>query len=204
MKASVQTLDAGLATHRPVEVSFDSWTNLERVKWMPRQQRPNSDILVGPSWNGASVPNWEKLLKEIEQVMPKSHLTYGTHKDSSLFDAKLNQLWNAWQALANDEIRAAFGIDVKHKLGGALDIKEGPLHEAIASTLCHRASSLSAHKWALRNICEARAKSTNFGAPGFVKAHMLAKRYTQLAKLYGEGVLPNGIGIANGLHRYLV
>ncbi len=38
MKASVQTLDTGLATHRPVEVSFDSWTNQEVVKWMPRQQ----------------------------------------------------------------------------------------------------------------------------------------------------------------------
>ena len=87
-------------------------------------------------------------------------------------------------------------------LGGPFNIKEGPLHEAIASKRCHRASSLSAHKWALRRICEARAKSRKCGAPGFVKSLLLARRYTQFAKLYDEGVLPNGISIAVDLQLF--
>ena len=62
--------------------------------------------------------------------------------------------------------------------------------------------ALSAHKWALRRICEARAKSRKCGAPGFVKALLLAKRYTQFAKLYDEGVLPNGIVIAIDLQLF--
>ena len=132
--------------------------------------------------------------------MPISPLTFGMCKNS--LDPKVDDLWRKWQALANVEIRSSFGIDSKHMLGGPFNIKEGPLHEAIASKRCHRASSLSAHKWALRRICEARAKSRKCGAPGFVKALLLAKRYTQFAKLYDEGVLPNGIGIAIDLHLF--
>ena len=41
-----------------------------------------------------------------------------------------------------------------------------------------------------------KSQKQNKWCPGFVKAHMLANRYSQLAKLYDEGVLPNVIGIA--------
>ena len=33
MQTSLQTLDTGLATHRPVKLVFESWTNAEVVKW---------------------------------------------------------------------------------------------------------------------------------------------------------------------------
>jgi hypothetical protein len=169
---------------------------------MPRQPRPNSDVIFGPSMNGAGGLNWDALLSDIEDAVPNGPLTYGMNKEHEGYDFKIDQLWRTWQESANVEIRAAFGIDVKHKLGGSFDIKEGPLHEAIASKLCHRASSLSAHKWALRTVCEARAKNMKQCGPGFVTGKILDKRYSQLAKFCDDGFLPNGIGIAIDLQLF--
>ena len=77
MKSSVQTLDTSLATHRPVEVTFDSWTNGEKVRWMTKHPRPNADLVVGPSVNGALNSKWENHLKEIQGAMPETSLTFG-------------------------------------------------------------------------------------------------------------------------------
>ena len=166
MLTSVQTLDTGLATHRPVQLVFDTWNNSEVVKWMPRPARPVSDLVVGPSIGGSFTSQWDKINIEIERAMPGGLLTFGMKHTDREHASRVDLIWDTWQALANIESRANFAVPSEHVLGGKFDIRTGSLHEAMASRLCHRASSLSAHNWAFRRVCEARADAKRSGPRG--------------------------------------
>ena len=202
MQTSIQTLDTGLATHRPVNMMFDSWNNSEFVKWMPRAIRPEANMVFGPTLGEACADKWGVLHDRIVAVLPIGPLHFGMENTSEDHTKVVDGLWEHWQHLANIEIRANFSIPLDHKLGGAFNIKTGPLHEAMAPKLCHRASSLIAHNWAYRRICEARADAKRQGPRRVVSSHLLAKRYSHLADCFDKNLLPNGIGIAIDLHAY--
>ena len=118
MDTSVRTLDTSLATHRPVKLTFNLWNNTEVVNWMPRGTRPPGNLVIGPSLGEANTAQWDRLQDRISSAMPNEPLFYGMKNTNCEHTKFVDSCWDAWQHLANIEIRANFAVPDDHKLGG--------------------------------------------------------------------------------------
>ncbi len=101
---------------------FDLWNNTALVKWMPRATRPAANMVIVPSIGEAYATQWDLLHDRISSAMPNEPLFFGMKSTNDDYAKIVDSLWEAWQHLANIEIRANFAVPLDHKFGGGFSI----------------------------------------------------------------------------------
>ena len=120
-----RTIECGLASHRPVVLRWDSLRESVQVNWIEKATRPASDILFGPkatfTWD-----IWTAQMLAFANTFGVSDTSlFGDKKSCKAFSYNSEELWDGWLVGAEVAIRATSGA--------AFDIKQGSLHQALAS-----------------------------------------------------------------------